>query len=131
VTKKMRVRALIVNEGAALLIHRRKSDAEYWVFPGGGVEESDESPTAALERECVEELGVQVEVGQLVLEFSEDGSQQNFYRCTIIGGELGSGIGPEHQPGSGYRGSYALEWVPRAEALGIDVRPVEARDLLA
>lgn len=130
-TKKMRVRACIVNEGVALLIHRRKSDAEYWVFPGGGVEESDETPTAALERECLEELGVLVEVGELVLELSEDGSQQNFYCCTITGGELGSGTGPEYQPGSGYRGSYALEWVPRAEALAIDVRPVEARVLLA
>ncbi len=62
-----RVRAIIIVVGSILLIHRIKGGREYWVFPGGGVEEYDQSPIHALQRECLEEIGVEVLVAIFLL----------------------------------------------------------------
>jgi 8-oxo-dGTP diphosphatase len=57
------VGAAIVADGRVLAALRSAPPrlAGYWEFPGGKVE-SDETDTAALVRECREELGVDVEV---------------------------------------------------------------------
>jgi len=103
-----RVRAIIIANGNLLLIHRIKSDQEYWVFPGGGVEPFDTSPKEALKRECTEELGVSIMVNSL---YVTDG-EESFYLCSIVEGNIGSGVGPEYQTGTGYKGKYILEWIP-------------------
>ena len=38
---KDRVSAIIINDGKILLIHRFRDGKEYWVLPGGGVEQSE------------------------------------------------------------------------------------------
>ena len=44
-----------------MLIKRTKPNQRpYWTTPGGGIEESDESVEAALQREPIEELGAEV-----------------------------------------------------------------------
>jgi ADP-ribose pyrophosphatase YjhB (NUDIX family) len=51
---------LIDDDGRLLLIKRTKpGQAPYWTTPGGGVEDTDESVEAALQRELAEELGVE------------------------------------------------------------------------
>ncbi|MFH1030644.1 MAG: NUDIX domain-containing protein, partial [bacterium] len=112
---KKRVRAIIRKENNILLIHRIKKGKEYWVFPGGGVEDIDENNNTALIRECKEELGVDVLIGDLFtvynnLEASSEEQIEYFYFCEITSGELGTGVGPEFQKGAGYEGMYALEW---------------------
>jgi 8-oxo-dGTP diphosphatase len=61
------VAAIIISEGRVLACERSAPPevAGRWEFPGGKVEpgETDEE---ALARECVEELGVRVEVGERV-----------------------------------------------------------------
>jgi 8-oxo-dGTP pyrophosphatase MutT (NUDIX family) len=49
-------------EPRLLLLHRASADAygDLWDFPGGSVEESDETIVAAVEREVLEETGLQV-----------------------------------------------------------------------
>ncbi len=59
--------ALICDEDGRILLARRPHGgplAGKWEFPGGKVEPG-ESPEAALERECREELGCEVEVGRI------------------------------------------------------------------
>ncbi len=62
------VAAGITIEGRRVLLSRRKKGSHlegHWEFPGGKVEDG-EDPRAALRRELVEELGIDVEVGEIV-----------------------------------------------------------------
>jgi 8-oxo-dGTP diphosphatase len=62
------VAAGIVIEGGRVLLTQRKSGAHLagmWEFPGGKVEPG-EDPKEALRRELVEELGIEVLVGDIV-----------------------------------------------------------------
>lgn len=129
-----RVRAIICEEDRYLFIHRRNAAREYWVFPGGGVEEYDADLTAALRRECREELGVEVEVGEFFTKtyFELDGvpQEQYIFHCRIAGGVLGTGQGPEFQPDSGYEGSYELEWVHKSEMREKPILPEEVKHII-
>lgn len=128
---KERVRAIIKKGENILLIHRIKRGREYWVFPGGGVEKTDADHKSALTRECKEELGVDVRVGDLftTYEFGETGKEQReyFYSCEITGGKLGTGSGPEFQKGTHYEGMYALEWISLKDFLTKNIQPEEVK----
>lgn len=112
---KTRVRAIIVDDKSILLTHRLKEGKEYYVFPGGGVEQGEDEEVA-LKREVEEELGVTVKIGErfalipLNIEGKEP-QEEIFYLCTITGGKLGTGNGPEFKPDTSYKGTYTIEWI--------------------
>ena len=58
--------ALIEQDGLMLIAQRRLDDnfPGYWEFPGGKIEPG-ESPEEALQRECKEELDIEIEVGRI------------------------------------------------------------------
>jgi len=127
---RQRVRALIIEDEKILFIHRIVEGREYWVIPGGGVEDDDMDLFASLRRECMEELGVEVDIGELFMEsffkLQDEDQHQHIFRCRISGGELGTGIGPEYQEDGGYAGSFEIEWLHRSE---IGERPVLPEEL--
>ena len=64
----MEVVAAVFTDGERVLACRRLDHLEAggrWEFPGGKVE-AGEVPEAALEREIAEELGIEIEVGDLL-----------------------------------------------------------------
>ncbi|MCX7678863.1 MAG: NUDIX domain-containing protein [Spirochaetes bacterium] len=63
---RIRVGALIFEEGRALLISHQKENQVYWLIPGGGVNFGETLPEA-LKREILEELGIEIEVQDIVL----------------------------------------------------------------
>ena len=80
-----RATAVIIKDHSILLIHRLNQGREYWVFPGGAVEENEEITDAVI-RECEEEVSIQVQNTKLLFSFVRQddpnprgGSREHFY----------------------------------------------------
>lgn len=91
----------LVGRGGRYLIRVRPEGsamAGWWEFPGGKCEPG-ESPGAATARECREEIGVGVSVGELVRRvvhrYPHGLVELNYYRCSIrnADGEPAAGSG--------------------------------------
>lgn len=93
--KKVRVRVsgFLSRDDSLLLVAHKKKDEIYWLLPGGGVCYG-ESLKAALAREFREELGIRVEVGQVLFmcdSIDPRGRRHILnvsFRCDYRGGEL-------------------------------------------
>ena len=69
-----RAAAIIVKDGKILLMHRTRNGQEFYVFPGGGVEEGETNEEACA-REISEETTLTIKVKELVCKASwDDGS---------------------------------------------------------
>jgi 8-oxo-dGTP pyrophosphatase MutT (NUDIX family) len=90
-----RARVVIVEDGSLALIRRVRPDRTYYLFPGGGVEPG-ETPEQAAIREAHEELGVDVELAELMHTETFNGTRFHFFRARIVGGEFGTGAWPDH-----------------------------------
>ena len=112
---KKRVRAIIIDGKNFILMRREKAGQEYFVFPGGLVEEG-ETHEEALKRECREELGIEIKIVKLVkrqpLKLYLDEQVEYFYLCEKTSGTLGTGDGPEYQNEKGYWGTHEPVAVP-------------------
>ncbi len=83
------VGAAIIDDAGRLLAAQRSAPSSYaglWEFPGGKVEPG-EQPEAALARECREELGIDVSVGDVVGEVQIAIGRLRVFRATIVNGE--------------------------------------------
>ena len=63
---RIRVAALLIENGKILFIAHKKDNAVYWLLPGGGVK-SGESLEEALKRELKEELNISIKVKDVAL----------------------------------------------------------------
>ena len=85
--------AVLIREGRVLLTRRAEGQhlAGMWEFPGGKLEPG-ESPEAALTRECLEECGIEIEVGEILdvthHRYPEKDVLLLFYRCALRTGEV-------------------------------------------
>ncbi|MFJ1538659.1 NUDIX domain-containing protein [Micromonospora chalcea] len=76
------VKVLIIHSAdceRVLLVRHSYGDRSLWSLPGGGYKPARETPEQAARRECIEELGVELEQSALVLE----------EHLTTSGGKLG------------------------------------------
>ena len=126
---RTQARALIVHDGNLALVRVRKNGLERWVLPGGG-QDAGEALTTTVRRECLEELGIHVDVGELCLvrEFvphNHDLSLMPYsvqcidflFRCTPIGAtELHLGTQPDNE-------AIEARWVSVATALTLPLYP--------
>ncbi|MBB3110261.1 8-oxo-dGTP pyrophosphatase MutT (NUDIX family) [Paenibacillus phyllosphaerae] len=114
-------KAIIIQAGQVLLTKNKDATGYFYIFPGGG-QERGETLVQAVKRECMEEIGQDVEVGELAHvreyigknhEYAEwDGAthQVEFYfQCTLKssmpGEAIGNGINPDDY-------QIGVEWVP-------------------
>ncbi len=107
----LRVTGVALRAGKLLLIHRLRQGDEYWVFPGGGVEEG-ESWEQALRREMREETGLELRSYRLLCD-SQANPGARFYACELAPGEPVLG-GPE-LAAQAPDNQYTLVWVAREQ----------------
>ncbi len=123
-------KAVIIRNDRLLLTKNKDDEGYFYLFPGGGQEKGEELKDAAV-RECVEEIGQEVGVEELLFvreyigrnhqfaEWDSDIHQVEFYfRCRLKNPEsaMGNGVHPdEHQVG--------VEWIPLDRLNEIRVYP--------
>ena len=115
----MRTRAgiVLIEDNKVALIERHRGGLDYFVFPGGGVDEG-ETPEQGAIRETMEELGLEVVIKQklAIIHFSQ--SDQFYYLVERVGGKFGTGTGEEFtdaDPDNPDEGVYIPIWMPVEE----------------
>lgn len=117
---KNRAVLIFMNKGNILLLYRFKNGEEYYVFPGGGVEDT-ESIIGAAVREAKEETGLAVEIKQKLWEYENNGRIEHFFLIDKFSGELKIG-GPEQDRQSSDN-VYRLEWVALEKVSDLKLLP--------
>ncbi len=130
---KQKSRALLINNDEITIIKRTKDSEEYYVFPGGSVEDGEDS-VQALHREMAEELGIKIEIkrlfAEIILHNNEKSTHEYFYLCTQTEGVLGSGYDKKFVSDSEYKNNYQIVTVKIADIKNLNLRPVTIRDAL-
>jgi len=119
-TKKHRAVLILIDKGGILLLYRFKNGEEYYVFPGGGVEDAESIIDAAV-REAKEETGLDVEIKQQLWEYENNGRIEHFFLIDKFSGELKIG-GPE-QDRQSPDNVYRLEWVAFEKVSNLKLLP--------
>ncbi|MEK4664297.1 NUDIX domain-containing protein [Priestia sp. FSL H7-0729] len=130
-------KAVIVQDGRLLVIRLEDQYGTAYVFPGGGQEKGEELKDAVA-RECLEEIGQAVNVGELLhireyigknhefAEWDADIHQVEFYfACSLIDPEatIFEGSNPDdHQ--------VAVEWIALEELSQVRLYPKTIGELL-
>ncbi|MEK7184275.1 MAG: NUDIX domain-containing protein [Patescibacteria group bacterium] len=133
-TTKIRAVAVVMHEGKILLMHRMSGEKEYYVFPGGKVEQG-ETPELAVLREILEEASMEVVVDKLLYHLTYDsGEQQYFYLCNHVSGDpkLGEGNEMEMMKTGAEHGAQSFNpvWHDASQLKPLLLYPLEVKDLL-
>ena len=88
--KRVSSRAIIIEDGKLLTMFRRKikkdgSVKEYYVIPGGGLEESETLEENVI-RELKEEFNVDIEIIKFLSTEEYDDTIANYFLCKIVNG---------------------------------------------
>lgn len=84
--------AIIIHEGKILIAQRPEGDSleNMWEFPGGKIEEG-ETPEQSLRREILEELGIEIIVGDFFSEnihrYPDKEIRLRSYLCSVVDGQ--------------------------------------------
>jgi ADP-ribose pyrophosphatase YjhB (NUDIX family) len=113
----VRAQVVLLRGDRILLARHHREDGDYWVLPGGSIEEG-EVPEDAAVRETREETGLEIEIERLLFidgprrtgEFTISSPRYTFVG-RITGGELA--LIDEHGDGNPGKGHLAgAEWMP-------------------
>lgn len=122
-------KALILKDGAVLLI-KHKTDQVYYTLAGGG-QDHNEDLVSCLKRECIEEIGHEVQVNDLAFVYEyrgdfEDHPVKGYHQIDMIFScDLGPYIGkPEAMDDS----QIGHEWVALQDLMSLVVYPMSLRN---
>lgn len=129
-------KAIILNDGNLLTIAHEDAEGPWYSLPGGG-QRPGENLAETLRRECLEEIGVSVQVGALRYvrdyisanhEFSQEEPHVHhvefMFECMLLGNLAGA------QPSNPDSDQLGLAWLPLAELASFRLYPRRLRTLL-
>ncbi len=128
-------RGIIIDNQKILLIHRIKKSKEFYVLPGGKVEDN-EMPIDTVIREVKEETNLNIEVDKLLWEHDEhviddkrnEIRKGHYFLVKSFKGKLQLG-GPELKQQS-KDNKYILEWVSINKLRDILMYPEEIKEMI-
>jgi 8-oxo-dGTP pyrophosphatase MutT (NUDIX family) len=124
----MRASAIIIEKKKVLLIHRKKEGREYWVFPGGIIEDN-ETPEQAIKREVFEETSLKVTGCNYSFDYIDENKDANpVFICSVKTGKPKLG-GPEAEKHS-KEDWYHPEWIDLNDAINLNVYPEEGKRVI-
>ncbi len=122
---RKRVAAIIIKDDKILLLRRIKNGREYYVFPGGGVEEGEDLENAII-REIEEELSLKIKLEKLLFQINNLGNDEFYFLVKEFSGKPKLG-GPEKER-MNENNQYYPEWKELGEVLGLaSLYPEEAK----
>ena len=94
-SKRLRIGAIILQDGKLVSMYRERQGRVYYTFPGGGAEKG-ESEQECVVREVYEEFGINVKPIKKVYTYENDRAIEHYYICEWVSGEFGTGQGEEY-----------------------------------
>ncbi len=127
----IRAVAILIKDDNILLMHRTRDGKEFWVFPGGGVEEGEKVEDAVI-REIEEEATIKAKIGKLLYthNYSDINHKHYFYFCEYISGTPKLGNFNESQRMKEGSQTYKPTWVNIKSLPKLLLYPLEIRDWL-
>lgn len=122
---RTRAVAVVIDDGAVVLMRRIRNDTTYYTLPGGGIEPGETADQACL-RELREETGLDGRVIRLLATLDNCGSTEHYYLVTAGRAKLRLASGPEARVDSAAN-SYTPMWVSLGEIQQLDLRPESLR----
>ena len=120
-----RYRAIIIKDNNILLMRRCIENREFYVFPGGKLEEN-ETPTQCCERELAEEFGIKVKVKKMIYLTHQLESKQGFFLCDWVSGKIHKTDAVEYTgKDNAHFGTYEPTTVPLTQIPDITLYPCE------
>ncbi|OZI10921.1 NUDIX hydrolase [Bacillaceae bacterium SAS-127] len=126
-------KAIIIEGDKVLLTKNQDDEGYFYLFPGGG-QEHGETIHQALLRECIEEVGKEVDIGELLhireyigknhehASFDSHVHQVEYYFvCHLVGD------GDDNKPTNPDSHQVGIEWVPIHNLLQYRIYPKEIR----
>ncbi len=119
-----RASAVIIKGSKILLIHRIKEGVEYWLLPGGGIEDGETSEQAA-EREVMEEVGLKV-VAKLWYKDDPpwDSGTNTMHICKVIGSDEFIDLESQKNTKDNW---YHVEWMEISNIKNLELYPASIK----
>ena len=127
--KRVSSRAIIIEDGKLLTMFRRKikkdgSVKEYYVIPGGGLEENETLEENVI-RELKEEFNIDIEIIKFLGTEEYDDTIANYFLCKIVNGT--PKLGGEELERMTKENYYEIRYI---DLKNIDSYDINAKDLI-
>ena len=127
---RTRATALVKKDNCILMMHRYNNSEEYWVLPGGGLEEGETIENATL-RELKEETSINATIEEKIMDFVDDkGDRHVLFLCNYLSGEVKLDDNSEEANNYDPNQTYIPQWVDIKRVKDLVMYPIKQKEYL-